>query len=91
MTKGKVEGVPIKECAGQGGSLGLEDLEWAFPFFTPIGSEQIKVTPIGRDFGEEVVSVAELFEVEEFIFDQAVDSFDIALPGIALGWNEAVI
>ncbi len=68
----------------------LEDLERAFPFFTSIGTDQVEVAPIGSDFGKEVVPIAELLAVKKLVFE-AVDRFDVTLPGVALRWNEAVI
>jgi hypothetical protein len=81
----------MKESAGQSGSLSEEDLQRAFPFLAAVGAEEIEVVPVRGDLAEEVVAVAELLQIEEFVFDQAVDGFDVALPGVALGRNEAVL
>ncbi|WCJ57958.1 hypothetical protein NXS98_11725 [Fontisphaera persica] len=37
------------------------------------------------------MGAGEGFAVEEFVFDQAVDGFDVALPGVAFGRDEAVV
>ncbi len=73
------------------GGLDLKDLQRAFPFFTAVRTEEVKVAPVGGDFDEEVVAITELLQIKKFIFHQAVNGFDIALPGVTLGGNEAVI
>ena len=69
----------------------MKDLERAFPFFASVGTNEIKVAPVGRDFGEEVLGAVELFAIEELVLDQAMNGFHVALPGVTLGRNEAVI
>ena len=69
----------------------MEDLQGAFPFFASVGADQIKVAPVGSDFGEEVRGAEELFAIEELVLDQAMNRFNVALPGVTLGRNEAVI
>ena len=91
VTEREVKRLPMEEGAGENWSLSLEDLERAFPFFTAVGPEEVEVAPVGGGFGKEVVAIPELFEIKELVFDEAVDGFDIALPGVALGRNEAVI
>ena len=69
----------------------MEELEWAFPLFGSVGTDEVKVASVGGDFGEEVLAAVELFAIEELVLDQAMNRFDIALPGVTLGGNEAVI
>ena len=77
--------------ASEGGCLCLEQLERAFPFFGTVGANEVEVVPVSGDLGEEVIWTAELFAIEKLIFDQTMNRLDVALPGIAFGWNEAMI
>jgi hypothetical protein len=72
-------------------SGGLEDLQRAFPFFAPVGADQIKIMPVGGDLVPEVGGAGEGFTVEELILDEAMDGFDVALPGIAFRRDVTVI
>src|SRR4030095_13271327 len=69
----------------------LENLQRALPLFGSVGTNEVKVTPVGGGFGKEFGAGPKVFTIEEFIFDQAVDGFDVALPGVTFRWNEAVI
>ena len=69
----------------------MEDLQWAVPFFAPVGSNQIEVVPVSGELGPEVGWSGEGFAVEELILDEAMDGFDVALPGIALGRDITVV
>lgn len=91
VAKGGVEWFPVDESAGQSWSLCPEELERTFPFFGAVGTDEIEVAPIGGDFGEEIVPTAELFEIEKLIFDQTMNGLDVTLPGVAFGWDEAMI
>lgn len=61
------------------------------PFFAAVRADQVEVVPVGGDLGPEVSQATEGFSVEELIFDEAVDGFDVALPGKALGWDVTVV
>src|SRR5882672_9226148 len=87
---GEVERVPVEEGSGQDRSRGMEDLERALPFLAAIRSDEIEVMPVGGDLGPEVVGTGEGFAVEELVLDEAMDGFDIALPGVALGRDVAM-
>ena len=69
------------------GGLGLKDLERALPLLSAIGADEIEAPPVGGDFAPEVRRAGEGFAGEELVFDEAVDGFDIALPGEAVGRN----
>ena len=47
--------------------------------------------PVGGDLAPEVGRAGEGFAVEELVFDEAMDGFDVTLPGVTLGWDVAVI
>ena len=81
----------MDEGASESWSLCLEELERAFPLFAAVGTNEVEVAPIGGDLGEEVIAIAELFAIEKLIFDQTMNCLDVALPGVAFGWDEAVI
>src|SRR5512135_3749067 len=91
MTFSEVEWAPIEDGTDQSGSGGMEDLEGALPFLAAVGSHEVEVVPIGGDFGPELGGAGEGFAVEELVFDEAVDGFDVALPGIALGRDITVV
>ena len=69
----------------------MQDLQSTFPFFASVGTDEVEVAPVGRDFGGEVRGAVELFAIEELVLGQAMNGFDVALPGITLGRNEAMI
>ena len=60
-------------------------MERALPFLAAIGSDEIKVMPVGGDLGPEVGWITEGFAIKELVFDEAMNGFDIALPSVALG------
>jgi hypothetical protein len=91
MALGEVERTPVEEGSGQGRSAGLEDLERALPLFTAVGADEVEVVPVAGDLSPEVRRAGEGLAVKELIFDQAVNGFDIALPGVAFGGYVAVI
>ena len=87
----EVERAPVEECSGQGRSGSQKDLERALPFLAAIGPDEIEVVPVGGDLGPEVLGAGEGFAVEELVFHEAMDGFDIALPVVALGRDVTVI
>jgi len=87
MAFSEVEGAPVEEGADQSWGGGLEDLQRT----AAVGADQVEVEPVGGDFGPEVLRVREGFPIKELVLDEAVDRFDIALPGVALGWDRAVV
>ena len=62
--------------------MALEDLEWAL--FSSVEADEIEVAPIGRDLGKEVMAITKLFAIEELMFDQTVNHFDVHLPGVTV-------
>ena len=61
------------------------------PFFAAVRADQVEVVPVGGDLGPKVSQATEGFSVEELIFDQAVDGFDITLPSVALRRDVTVV
>jgi hypothetical protein len=53
-------------------------------FFVRVRTSQVEVELIGLRLGEELTAAGEGFQIEELIFDQAVNGFDIALIGVFL-------
>ena len=91
MAFGEVQRTPVEESADHMRSGGLEDLQRAFPFFAAVGADEVEVVPIGRDLGPEVGRACEGFTVEELVFDETMDGFDVALPGIAFRRDVTVV
>ena len=65
----------------------LDDLPGAEILFVGIGADKVEVELVGEGFGEEIAAAGERFQVEEFIFDEAVDGFNVALEGVSSGGN----
>ena len=61
------------------------------PLLAAIGADEVEVKPVGGDLAPEVSRAGEGFAVEELVLDEAVNGFNIALPGVALGWDVAVV
>lgn len=60
----------------------LDDLPGAEVLFVGIGTDEVEVELVGKGFGEKVSAAGERFEVEELIFDEAVNGFHVALKGV---------
>ena len=80
----------MEEGGDQGRGLSLEDLERGLPFFAAVGADQVEVMPVGGDFGPEVGGAGEGLPIKEFVLDEAVNGFDIALPSVAL-WGYVTV
>ena len=65
----------------------LDDLPRAEVLFVGIGADEVEVELVGEGFGEEIAAAGERFQVEELIFDEAMDGFDIALESVSGGRN----
>jgi hypothetical protein len=63
----------------------LDDLPGAEVLFVGVGADEVEIQLVGEGFGEEVAAAREGFQVEELIFDEAVNGFDIALEGVSGG------
>ena len=61
------------------GSEALDDLPWSLELFVRVGAREIEIELIGLGLGEEFAATGEGFQIEELIFDQAKNGFDIAL------------
>ena len=72
MTAGEVERLPVQQGAGQSRRPAGEDLQRALPFFAAVFAHEIKVAPIGGDFGEELRRASEHFTIQELVFDESV-------------------
>jgi hypothetical protein len=65
----------------------FDDLPRSEVLFVGVGAGEVEVELVGEGLGEEVAAVGERFQIEELIFDEAVDGFDIALEGMSGGGN----
>ena len=65
----------------------FDDLPGAEILFVGIGTNEVEVELVGEGFGEEVAAAGERFQIEEFIFHEAVNGFNIALEGGSGGRN----
>src|ERR1700735_3952734 len=63
----------------------LDDLPGAEVLFVRVGTDKVEVELIGKGFGEKVSPARERFQIEELIFNQAVNGFHIALEGVSGG------
>ncbi len=50
-----------------------------------VGAGEIEVELIGESFGQEVAAGGERFQVEELIFHQPMNGFDVTLEGVSGG------
>jgi hypothetical protein len=60
----------------------LDDLPWSETSLVRIGASQVEIELIQRSLGQELGAAAEGFQVEELIFDEAVDGFDPSADGL---------
>ena len=63
-------------------SEAFDDLPGSLIFFVGVRSGQVEVELVGVDLGEEVSPAGEGFQIEEFVFFDAVDGFDVALVSV---------
>ena len=61
------------------------------PFLAAVGTDEVEVMPVGGDFGPEVGDAGEGFQIKELVFDEAVNGFDVTLPGVTFGGDIAVV
>jgi hypothetical protein len=73
------------------GSEPLDDLPGAEVLFVGIGPHQVEVELVEGSLGQEVGAVAKGFQVEELIFDEAMDGFDVGLIGVGGGQDTLVL
>jgi len=59
--------------------------------FVGIGAGEIEGELVSEGFGQEIAAPGERFQVEELIFDQAMDGFDVALEGVSGGRDADVL
>ncbi len=63
----------------------LDDLPGSEPLLVRVGPSQVEVELIERGLGQEVGTVVESFQVEELVFDEAMNGFDVGLIGVRGG------
>src|SRR5690242_8543898 len=90
MTFGEIKRTPVEERPDERRGFCIEDLEGAQPFLAAVGTDEIEVVPVSGDLAPEVGRTGEGLAIKELVFDEAVDGFDIALPGVALGRDVTV-
>ena len=69
----------------------LDDLPGAEIVFVGVGANEVEVELVGESFGEEVAAAVERLQVEELIFDEAMDGFDVALKSVGGGGDADVL
>jgi hypothetical protein len=69
----------------------LDDLPGAEVLFVGVGTDEVEVELVGEGFGEEVSAPRKRFQIEELVFDEAVNGFDIALEGMSGGRDANVL
>ena len=60
----------------------LDDLPWRETSLMRVGASQVEVELIQRSLGQELGPAGKGFQVEELIFDEAVDGFDPSADGL---------
>ena len=60
----------------------LDDLPGAEILFVGVGADEVEVELIGASFGEEIATPVEGLQIEELVFHQAMNGFDVALKGV---------
>src|SRR3990172_6997016 len=69
----------------------LDNLPGSFVFLVGVGPCEVEVELIDGGLGKEFGTVAERFQVEELVFDEAVDGLDVALIGVSGGGDARVL
>jgi len=69
----------------------LDDLPWAEILFVRVGADEVEVELVSEGLGEEIAAAGERFEVEELVFDEAMNGFDVALESVSGGRNADVL
>lgn len=69
----------------------LDDLPRTLMVFVRIEPHEIKVQLVGVGPGEEVAAAGEVFQVEEFVFFQAMHGFHVALISVRSGRDAHVL
>ena len=69
----------------------MDDLPGSETSLVRIGSGQVEVELMERNLGQELGAAGESFQVEELIFDEAVDGFDVGLIGVGAGRDALVL
>jgi hypothetical protein len=62
-----------------------------FGFFVGVGTDEIEVKLVGVSLGEEIAAAGEVFQIEELVFFEAVEGFDVALIGVSGGRDADVL
>ena len=76
---------------GGAGGEAFDDLPGTLIFFVGIGPSEIEVELIGVSLGKEVAATGEVFQIEELVFFEAMDGFNVALVGVSCGWDAHVL
>ena len=61
----------------------LDDLPGSLKFLVGVGPGEIEVELVGVDLGQEVAAALEVFQIEELVFFETVDGFDVALESVS--------
>src|ERR1700735_439882 len=70
------------EFEGRARSEAFDDLPGSLKFLVGVGPGEIEVELVSMDFGQEVAAVLEVFQIEELVFFETVDGFDVALDSV---------
>jgi len=79
------------EAEGEAGGELLDDLPWGKTSLVGIGPSQVEVELVEGDLGHELGAAAESFQVEELVFDEAMDGLDLTLVGVGAGRNALML
>ena len=74
-----------EDFLGERGIAVVEDLPGGLVVFVAVFAEGVKPEQVGGGLGEEVGAGGEGFDLVELILDEAVNGFDIGLPGVGRG------
>ncbi len=80
----KIKSAPRSDDGMDIGVALVDDVQRRFLVLMPVGTADLEVVPVPRDPVPQVGFEAKGFLDEELIFDQAVNGFDVAPPGVGL-------
>ena len=69
----------------------LDDLPRTEVLLVRVEADEVEVELVGAGLGQEVAATGERLQIEELVFDQAMDGFDIALKGMSGGRDADVL
>ena len=76
---------------GEAGVELVDDLPRGETSLVRVGARQVEIELVEGSLGHKLAAAGEGFQVEELVFDEAVDGLDIALIGVSGGRDALVL